>query len=122
MRFMILVILVFSALLSGCAAVHYTMLAAADPIDVFVTDDHLRVGACTKVKDVEATTLLAGAFVIELAFMKMTEDMKGQAQAAGANTLLVKSKRVGFWGSSAEGTAYICPAPAPAPAQPPKRE
>jgi hypothetical protein len=74
-----------------------------------VTEDQDDTAGCDLIKEVRASTAWGGLALQDEAQERVISDITREAQEAGANVLLIKTKKKGFMGSSVAGEAYRCP-------------
>jgi hypothetical protein len=86
-----------------------TVYLTKERAKILVTEDESIIKNCEFVKTVASTTSWGGLLLKNKAQEKVIADLTEEAAQAGANTLLIRSKRKSFTGSYATGDAYRCP-------------
>jgi hypothetical protein len=107
----------FGSRLYGCAVAAPVVAAYAvgtvylskDRAKILVTEDESVIKNCEFVKNVTSSTAWGGLLLKNKAQEKVIADLTEESAQAGANTLLIRSKRKSFTESWATGNAYRCP-------------
>jgi hypothetical protein len=107
--YVFVILMLVSISLFGCEyAVLKGISLTSHPANIFISEDEDSIEGCEFIKRVSSTAAMGGLLLQNEALEMVINDMTHQAEQAGANALLIRTKSKTFMGSSATGDAYLC--------------
>ncbi len=111
----LLLLNILPVMLSGCegvlTALNYGVGKAylsRNRANIYIAKSEKEVADCEYVQQVRSSTSWGGLFLQDEALERVISDVCHDASVVGANTLVIRNRSKGFWGSSVMGEAYKC--------------